>query len=1119
MERNKQKVYIHADDYGINGDSLKELNKACTSGIVNCVSVVVTNKKTKESIKEINNIETIETFLHLNLTEGSCVSDPQKIPLIVNEKGQFKNSFFKLLLKTLNIRKKKEILSQIYIEMCAQIEEYKKIFPKKSIRIDSHHHIHMIPRIFNTLLKVIEDKKIKVKTIRLSQESLLPFIKTPSLYFSYNPVSIIKNLVLNIFSCINRPKLERFGYNFNVFFGIMMTSKMDEIRVKKLIPHFDKIANKKNRNLEILLHPRGKNLADKKTALNKELLNDKEVKKKRYNRNDKIYNILLVILVLVIALILTRFKYIYGSTLDFKDQHWQLPEYFRLLFYETKQLIPNFALNLGAGQNIYYLAYEGLLNPIIMLSYLFPFIKMIDYIIITNILGTIISILLFYRWLKNNQYSSVVCFITTFMFLTAGPIIFHSHRHIAFINYMPFLILSLMAVDIYFKDRKITPLIVSVFLIIMTSFYYSIGAILVICLYGIYRYLTINKKITIKSTVKEGIKFTLPVILGVMLAAFFLLPIFYVITNNNRVGKNILDIKSLLTPNFDLRFLLYYSYSIGLSAISVISLVNGIISKDKANKFLAGIIAMILIIPLFSYLLNGGLYIHAKSLIPFIPIICLLIANLLKKIMEKDSNKTVIIVTSVIASILLAFIAKNNYKLIFLVDVGVSLIIILLYLKKRKQKYLYLLLAIPLLLCFNNNLEDNLVLKKDFKSIFSEKQGTIIKETLRNDASFYRFSNQLYPLETSNKIYDHNYYTSSVYCSIFNSYYNNLNKVIFNNEQKYRNASITNETKNILFHTLIGAKYILTMEEPLIGYELVNKQDDLNIYRNDNVFSIGYVTDLVMNEADYRKLEYPYNVEALLNYVVIDNVDSSSYVSNIKKVNLDYNTTSIKNLIIESKEDNYIIEAKDNNHLILDLNNDLENDILIITFNVNEAQSCRLGDSTITINGMQNKLTCKSWKYHNNNYSFSYVLSSNEPIKQLEFNFTKGIHKISDVEIHTLDYNYVKAIKNNHDEFIVDRTKTKGDKIVGKINVQKDGFFATTIPYDKGFKVYVNNKLTDYELVNETFIGFPIKEGKYDITITYEAPYSNLGKGVSLISLIGFVIIRIKENSSNRKSK
>lgn len=60
---------------------------------------------------------------------------------------------------------------------------------------------------------------------------------------------------------------------------------------------------------------------------------------------------------------------IFGSNVDWLSQHSVFPEYFRQQFYETGTVFPEFAANIGGGQNIYNFAYYGLL----IMAYIIPF--------------------------------------------------------------------------------------------------------------------------------------------------------------------------------------------------------------------------------------------------------------------------------------------------------------------------------------------------------------------------------------------------------------------------------------------------------------------------------------------------------------------------------------------------------------------------------------------------------------------------------------------------------------------------------------------------------------------------------------------------------------------------
>ena len=76
-----------------------------------------------------------------------------------------------------------------------------------------------------------------------------------------------------------------------------------------------------------------------------------------------------------------------------------------------------------------------------------------------------------------------------------------------------------------------------------------------------------------------------------------------------------------------------------------------------------------------------------------------------------------------------------------------------------------------------------------------------------------------------------------------------------------------------------------------------------------------------------------------------------------------------------------------------------------------------------------------------------------------------------------------------------------------------DGYFVTSVPYDKGFTVKVDGHTVKTEKVNKAFLGFRIGAGTHHVKITYHAPgngqaclfrlseFSFLPGGIALISL------------------
>ena len=92
--------------------------------------------------------------------------------------------------------------------------------------------------------------------------------------------------------------------------------------------------------------------------------------------------IFLTCLALIMVVVIIPSKNIFGSNTDWLSQHVNIADYLRQLILDNKSIFPDFAFNLGAGQNIYNFSYYGLLRPDILLSCLFPFIEIKNIIII-----------------------------------------------------------------------------------------------------------------------------------------------------------------------------------------------------------------------------------------------------------------------------------------------------------------------------------------------------------------------------------------------------------------------------------------------------------------------------------------------------------------------------------------------------------------------------------------------------------------------------------------------------------------------------------------------------------------------------------------------------------------
>lgn len=829
---------------------------------------------------------------------------------------------------------------------------------------------------------------------------------------------------------------------------------------------------------------------------------------KKYDKKDYINLAILIIffLVFITILILCTKNSIYGSKLDYVDQHYMIPEYFRTLFYSSKKLFPNFALNLGMGQNIYNFSYYGLYSPIILLSYLLPFIKMSTYIQITSIVCIIIDIILFYRYISNHYENKLIRFISTFILLTSASLVLHSHRHIMFINYMPFLILGFIAIDNYFNKNKKTLLMISIILIILTSYFFSVSSLISLILYAIFIYLK-NNEFKFKDFITTFLKLSIYFIIPIMISAILLFPTLSAILSN-RLDNNITTLfTNLILPNLSFEYLLYSSYSLGLTSSFILAIANGLLSKQKEYKFLSITFIILGFFPIFIYILNGGMYINAKVLIPMIPLAIILLSKLFSDIISKNIRLIPLLVMTIILSLIGSI--NFNFDRVYLIDITFLLLCLVLTIKRKSKVVFFMIILMSTVNLFFVNVIDKLETKDQMENQYNENIKKLIPKNTNLEKTHVEIKENI---NDTNNIRDINEMKTTMYSSLTNKFYNNFYWNEINNNNPYRNSTIISGTDNIFYNVYTNTKNYVTKNNAPIGYELIKEEKNYKLYQNSDTFSTIYANSNLMSLNEYKKLSYPYSTESLLNYTIVnDNNITSNYKTNIKEINY-----SEEKIPFVKRNNKYSFKLDKQMKYTIPLENNYQNKILMISFDMDYSQKCSLGDTYIIINGVKNTLTCKSWKYHNQNYTFDYVLSSNN-INSLDITISKGQFVIKNIKAYEIDYNNLKNINKTHDNLNI--TSIKENQINGTINVTRDSYLNINIPYDKGFEIYIDNIKQDYELINTAFMGTKISKGIHEVKIIYNSPMLKQSKIISLIGVILFTITIVIDKIKKKEGK
>lgn len=970
---------------------------------------------------------------------------------------------------------------------------------------------------------------------------------------------------------------------------------------------------------------------------------------------------------------------VFGSKVDWISQHSVIPEYFRQQFYETGDFFPEFAPNIGGGQNIYNFSYYGLYSPVILLSYLFPTVKMGDYIMMSSICMAALSSILFYLWLRSRDLSRQVSFWSALMLELSGPMIFHSARHIMFVNYMPFLIMALWGIDRYFGDpeniadesaggevkRKSTKCglrrtfsgnpwlyIAGVFLMILTSFYFSVGGILVLSIYGLHRYAQVRRKQGIREKSeslcvyakgygvrqkgmrearrltgvfryfyeavrfgRDAAAFLLPVLTAVCMSAFLLIPTAYALAGKRDTVSG-LSFSSLFTPDFyDFR-LFYNSYGIGLTSFAAVALLAALFWKRAENRILILSCIAVLILPVFPWALNGGLYPRDKALIPFLPLFSYVTALYAERMQIQCRNnagaksyKNALGAVPYVAVIAL-LLWQTGYSMSDWTKVLVSLpqrllsggaisfrqqrallildafLMLFFYAVFRCRKNIRYLIVPPVmfLAVFGLSVHGaaNVVSRTLYDRVTNEQIEAAIEETLSLEEGFYRMeqcgSTYEENMANVNRICSMDQYISSIYSSSCHDEYRNFCTERFDIEDATRNVLIQQASQNPSFRRLMGVKYIVMQDsengsqsrqrQQLLnsGYELCFDRDGVQIYQNEDVSPVGYVTENVITRETYDALafqyKFPYN-QIVLEYFAVteapsgrsndqqqekkraeeilskdireisllfpkekgekwsvtpiqDGKNGTVFKNADSKVLLNGNLAETNRIHSENADSkvgyyeatSYHVKAEEKQKITVlagEAEEFVQPWVLYLQFTVKNARPS--SDVSISVDGIKNKLSASTHLYKNENTVFTYAVPMKAGQAEAEMVFDRGEYDILDIRCFAKQENHQQERNRVYGDgkktgWMLDKDRSMGNKLTGAVYAEKTEWFITSIPYDENFEILIDGINTVPGIVNTAFLGFMIPEGEHTVTFIYHAPGLALGKTVAVLGVI-----------------
>jgi hypothetical protein len=148
-------LIVNADDFGLTEGVCRGIVEAHRGGIVTSTTVIVT-RRLDPALVDLLRATRLGVGLHLNLTLGAPLSDPKRVPSLVDAEGRFMRDARQVAACADN--------DEARIELGTQIDAFRRIFGRFPTHLDSHHHVGRHPPLLDLVLEFARAIKVPVRS-------------------------------------------------------------------------------------------------------------------------------------------------------------------------------------------------------------------------------------------------------------------------------------------------------------------------------------------------------------------------------------------------------------------------------------------------------------------------------------------------------------------------------------------------------------------------------------------------------------------------------------------------------------------------------------------------------------------------------------------------------------------------------------------------------------------------------------------------------------------------------------------------------------------------------------------------------------------------------------------
>lgn len=816
--------------------------------------------------------------------------------------------------------------------------------------------------------------------------------------------------------------------------------------------------------------------------------------------------------------------------------------------------IPLFDLNLAMGSDVIAtLNYYGLGNPLYLLSAFVP----------TRYTEYLFNALIVLRiYLADLSFSALCAYhgkpqshalVGALMYSFSGYMIFSVLHHPYFAEPMIQLPLLLIGIDQVIRRKRPFVFILSVFYSALCGFYFLYMMTLMLGAYTLVRFFDCYQRERVKEFFRMAGRIIGAYLIGIGLSAPVFFPAVFGYLSSSRSGmatewnyfsygwayyRN--NIPKLIAPAGS-----WIALSLAAIALPAIVLLLAQRKSRRSLKLLLGICAMIYVLPLGGYVMNGFSYPIQRWTFGAALLCSYIVVEMLPVLLNLTGRQQAGCFVTLLAYNLCIFAntsTRNVYHVVGAAMLAATLFTLLLVRNIPQAQRNWKLCDAGVMICvliIVGNVGINAIFR------FAKDQGNEIgqhaaygTETERLESAIEREAEPY--LGARDGRFDSSSFSLNVgavwrvpnmrtYWSITNGNISTFYEKTENTAQQHSPHTVAGTNERTGANALFSTKYFIERGDKTqyvpYGYSLREETENGNlIYENQYALPWGYTYDSYISYSEMEAMNGLQVEEAMLQHIALDGaievVPRGAVESNVQKQPFEIAESSS----VEWK-DGILTVSKENAEMVLDFQMPakVEGYLRLEGFDISHS-----GQSSFVVTAkcegisrtMNVLSTDYTWYYGRENYLANLGYSEQERTRCTITFPKKGTYRLADIQLFALPMeNYsaqIEALRAEPLENIAFGTNC----ITGTVDLSQNKVLCMSIPYSSGWTARVDGEKVDILRGNYMFMALPLEAGTHQVEFTYCTPGLRLGIVAALLSCGGMAALAVQyKRRSSRERK